>query len=49
MDTNKCAHPACNCTVPKNGQFGKYCSEHCKEARDRIELYCDCKHPGCGR
>ena len=38
MDTNKCAHPACNCTVPKNGPFGKYCSEHCKEARDIIEL-----------
>ena len=47
MDTNKCAHPACNCTVPKNGPFGKYCSEHCKEARDIIELHCDCKHPGC--
>ena len=47
MDTNKCAHPACNCTVPKNGPFGKYCSEHCKEARDIIELRCDCKHPAC--
>jgi hypothetical protein len=48
MDTNKCAHPACNCTVAKGGPFGKYCSEHCKEARDIIELHCDCKHPGCG-
>ena len=48
MDTNKCAHPACNCTVQKGGPFGKYCSEHCKEARDIIELHCDCKHPGCG-
>ena len=47
MDTNKCAHPACNCTVAKGGPFGKYCSEHCKEARDIIELHCDCKHPGC--
>ena len=47
MDTNKCAHPACNCTVQKGGPFGKYCSEHCKEARDIIELHCDCKHPGC--
>src|SRR5688500_1560762 len=48
MEPNKCAHPACNCTVEKGGPFGKYCSEHCKEARDIIELHCDCKHPGCG-
>jgi len=47
METNKCAHPACNCMVPKGGQFGKYCSEHCKEAGDITELHCDCKHPGC--
>ena len=49
MDTNKCAHPACVCLVPKGGQFGKYCSERCKEAGDITELHCDCKHPGCGR
>ena len=47
METSKCAHPACNCMVPKGGQFGKYCSEHCKEAGDITELHCDCKHPGC--
>ena len=47
MDTNKCAHPACNCQVPKGGQFGKYCSDHCKEAGDITELHCDCKHPAC--
>ena len=47
METNKCAHPACNCIVPKGSQFGKYCSEHCKEAGDITELHCDCKHPGC--
>jgi len=47
METSKCAHPACNCIVPKGGQFGKYCSEHCKEAGDITELHCDCKHPGC--
>jgi hypothetical protein len=49
MEGNKCAHPVCTCTVPKNGPFGKYCSEHCKEARDMLELHCDCKHPGCGK
>jgi hypothetical protein len=43
----KCAHPACGCTVDKNGQWGKYCSEHCKQKGDRVELRCECRHPGC--
>ena len=30
--TEKCAHPACECQVPKGGPFGKYCCEHCKHA-----------------
>ena len=34
----KCAHPACNCTVEPKGPFGKYCSDHCKQAGDKIEL-----------
>ena len=28
---DKCAHPACECTVAKGGQWGKYCSEYCKK------------------
>ena len=43
----KCAHPACNCTVEPKGPFGKYCSDHCKQAGDKIELRCDCQHPAC--
>ncbi len=46
-DATKCAHPACNCTVTKGGEFGKYCSEHCKKKADQIELRCDCRHPVC--
>lgn len=46
-DTTKCAHPACKCSVSKDGAYGKYCSEHCREAADEIELKCDCKHPAC--
>jgi hypothetical protein len=42
-----CAHPGCSCTVPSNSQYGKYCSEHCKEARGMTELRCGCNHPGC--
>jgi hypothetical protein len=43
----KCAHAACICTVPEKGPFGKYCSEHCKEAAKITELRCGCQHTGC--
>ena len=43
----KCAHDACKCMVAPNGQYGKYCSEHCQDNGDLIELRCDCGHPGC--
>ena len=46
-DTNKCAHPSCACTVTKSSPYGKYCSEHCKEKRDGIDLRCECQHPAC--
>ena len=46
-DTEKCAHPSCQCMVSKGGEYGKYCSEHCKEAKTVTELRCDCQHPGC--
>ena len=44
---DKCAHPACTCTVPKDAPFGKYCSEHCQVAKDLTEIRCECGHPGC--
>ncbi len=47
MAAQKCAHPACNCNVEANGQYGKYCSEHCKEAGQITELRCGCRHAGC--
>lgn len=44
----RCAHPACTCTVPAGEA---YCSEHC---RKRVESPtsdqapgCQCGHPGC--
>lgn len=43
----KCAHPACSCSVDPNGPFGKYCSEHCKKAGGMTELRCGCHHDGC--
>jgi hypothetical protein len=46
-DANKCAHEACNCIVTKGGEFGKYCSEHCKEMKAQIELRCGCGHTAC--
>lgn len=39
-----CAHPACQCTV----EPGKtYCSQYCEDARDEVEISCDCFHAGC--
>ena len=43
----KCAHPACLCMVDKKGEYGKYCSDHCKKAGDVTELRCGCMHPEC--
>jgi hypothetical protein len=43
----KCAHPACSCMVTKGGEWGKYCSEVCKEKGQQTELRCECRHPGC--
>ncbi len=38
----KCSHPACNCHTAD-----AYCSTHCEDAGDSLELACDCGHPGC--
>ena len=47
-DKTKCAHKPCTCSIKEAGQYGKYCSEHCKEAADAVtEVFCDCHHPGC--
>jgi hypothetical protein len=43
----KCPRPSCKCLVPPGGKHGKYCSEHCKEMGDMVELKCDCPHPAC--
>jgi len=42
--TEKCAHPACNCNVT-DGK--KYCSQYCSDAGDEVEIACDCGHGGC--
>jgi hypothetical protein len=44
---DKCAHPACECTVDKSGKWGKYCSEYCKIKGSSLELRCECRHPAC--
>ena len=43
-ETRKCEHPACNCRV---GKGKKYCSQYCEDARQTIELSCNCRHVGC--
>jgi hypothetical protein len=46
-NSQQCAHPGCTCVVPANGPYGKYCSEHCKKAKDIVELKCECLHADC--
>jgi hypothetical protein len=43
-ETVKCQHPACNCWTAKGT---KYCSQYCEDAKDTIELSCNCCHAGC--
>ena len=43
----KCAHPACECSVAAKGPNGKYCSEECKRAGQIAELHCNCQHVEC--
>ncbi len=43
----KCAHPACSCTVAPKGPFGKYCSDACQKAGGITELRCGCHHAEC--
>jgi len=45
----KCAHEACECTVPPHGPFGKYCSDHCREAHGFAAFRCGCHHDECDR
>jgi len=45
----KCAHPSCDCMVTENGEFGAYCSAHCRDAKSMNELRCECGHPQCGK
>jgi len=42
--TEKCAHPACQCTVDAKQ---KYCSESCHDAAGTLEISCNCGHAGC--
>ena len=46
-DAKKCAHPSCQCMVPKDAPYGKYCSKHCQESGQQAELRCGCQHPAC--
>ena len=43
----KCAHQSCVCTIRDGGEFGDYCSAHCRDAKDLSELRCECGHAGC--
>ena len=40
-----CAHPGCNCTLPKGSE---YCSPYCQSVRiDHLSIACECGHTEC--
>ncbi len=43
-ENQKCAHPACSCSVA-DGK--KYCSPVCEDAKGMTELTCQCEHGNC--
>ena len=43
-DIKKCAHPACLCNAAADSS---YCSQYCDDAKDTLEISCNCGHPGC--
>ncbi len=43
--TDKCAHPGCECTVPKGSE---YCSPYCESVGNRPAIACNCGHTECG-
>lgn len=45
MDTKKCAHELCTCTV---GKDQKYCSQSCEDSVGSTTVGCDCPHTACG-
>jgi hypothetical protein len=43
--TDKCAHPGCECTVPKGS---KYCSPYCERVPiNHLPGGCECGHTEC--
>lgn len=43
-NAKKCAHEGCSCAAAPGS---KYCSPHCEGMASKIELMCQCHHPGC--
>ncbi len=46
-EAQKCANAPCECLVESGWRHNKYCSDHCREMGDKIELRCDCQHQQC--
>lgn len=48
QQTQKCAHPACKCSVPEGAKFcSEYCAQPISEAMAGTQARCQCGHPEC--
>jgi len=43
-ENSVCMNAVCSCPVVEPGTF---CSEHCREIGDVVEVTCDCDHSSC--
>ena len=41
---DKCAHPGCECPVPKGS---KYSNDYCESVGNRLSIACECGHSEC--
>jgi hypothetical protein len=43
-NSEKCAHPSCNCPAAKDSKF---CGALCEANAGRADIICSCGHTGC--
>ena len=49
QQSHKCAHAACNCSVPEGKRFcSRFCEEHEAHPGAEDKVMCGCGHPDCG-
>ena len=49
QNAQRCAHPACKCSVTEGRRFcSEYCEQHSGKEDAQSKVMCGCGHPECG-